>query len=316
MMTDKYGQIAEKYQYDVWGKAYDGRFKDGLPGWGNGRNDNVYGFTGQRYQPELGVYSFAYRDYSPRTMRWLTEDPVKDGLNWYRYCGGDPINFTDSYGLETWLIHGTWSDPSTFPQEFEDAVGEAFNDTTSRYQWSGENTESARWAAAQGLVNETLCYTLTNPDGPVNYVAHSHGGNVGIETANTLANYGVQVNNLVTMGTPVRGDYQLTGDNVNNHTQIYNPYDFTQVLGGDLFSLPGIGEVGPAGRTFDNANNIAYAYYGNIFNPFAPFTENHSVYYNNPDCYNTWLSQITENNGVNYSTTDDYSLSQEDSSKN
>jgi RHS repeat-associated protein len=97
MLTDKYGQVAERYQYDVWGKAYDGRFKDGFPGW-SGRNDNVYGFTGQRYQPELGVYSFAYRDYSSRTMRWLTEDPVKDGLNWYRYCYSNPIKYRDPNG--------------------------------------------------------------------------------------------------------------------------------------------------------------------------------------------------------------------------
>ena len=32
-------------------------------------------------------------------MRWLTEDPVKDGGNWYIYCGGDPVNYIDPLGL-------------------------------------------------------------------------------------------------------------------------------------------------------------------------------------------------------------------------
>jgi len=114
MLTDKYGQVAEKYQYDIWGKAYDGRFKDRFPGW-SGRNDNVYGFTGQRYQPELGVYAFAYRDYSPRTMRWLTEDPVRDGLNWYRYCGGDPVNYIDSTGLKI-EVNGTEEQKSDYEE--------------------------------------------------------------------------------------------------------------------------------------------------------------------------------------------------------
>jgi len=88
MITGKNGQVEETYQYDVWGKAYDGEFEE-----------NVYGFTGQRYQPELGIYSFAYRDYDPRTMRWMTVDPVKDGLNWHQYCGSNPVNFIDLYGL-------------------------------------------------------------------------------------------------------------------------------------------------------------------------------------------------------------------------
>lgn len=29
----------------------------------------------------------------------MTEDPIKDGYNWYRYCGGDPVNFIDPLGL-------------------------------------------------------------------------------------------------------------------------------------------------------------------------------------------------------------------------
>jgi len=93
MMTDKNGKVEERYQYDVWGKAYEGEFEE-----------NVYGFTGQRYQAELGIYSFAYRDYDPRTMRWMTEDPVKDEMNWYYYCYGNPVNLIDLLGLSTVVL--------------------------------------------------------------------------------------------------------------------------------------------------------------------------------------------------------------------
>jgi RHS repeat-associated protein len=95
MLTGHNGQVVERYEYDVYGVAYNGKFDHGLAGMGG----NPYGFTGKWYEPEMGIYSFAFRDYNPRSMRWLTEDPVKDGLNWYQYCGSDPVNFVDPFGL-------------------------------------------------------------------------------------------------------------------------------------------------------------------------------------------------------------------------
>ena len=32
------------------------------------------------------------------TGRFISEDPIKDGLNWYAYCGGNPIMFWDPTG--------------------------------------------------------------------------------------------------------------------------------------------------------------------------------------------------------------------------
>lgn len=31
----------------------------------------------------------------------ISQDPIRDGRNWYAYCGGDPINYTDPNGLTT-----------------------------------------------------------------------------------------------------------------------------------------------------------------------------------------------------------------------
>ncbi|HTO15785.1 MAG TPA: RHS repeat-associated core domain-containing protein [Edaphocola sp.] len=41
-----------------------------------------------------------YRDYSPKTARFTTVDPIRDGHNWYAYCSNDPVNFVDLWGLE------------------------------------------------------------------------------------------------------------------------------------------------------------------------------------------------------------------------
>ena len=39
------------------------------------------------------------RYYDSSTGRFITEDPAKDGTNWYSYCAGDPVNFVDPWGL-------------------------------------------------------------------------------------------------------------------------------------------------------------------------------------------------------------------------
>jgi RHS repeat-associated protein len=104
MLTGHNGQVVERYEYDVYGVAYNGKFDHGLAGMGG----NPYGFTGKRYEPETGIYSFAFRDYNPRSIRWMTEDPVKDGMNWYEYCGSDPVNWVDLLGLCGEIIEKAW----------------------------------------------------------------------------------------------------------------------------------------------------------------------------------------------------------------
>lgn len=107
MMTGEHAEPVQRYEYDAFGNPYQGHFLH------NPNNNNPYGYTGQRYEPELGIYSFAYRDYNPHSMRWMTVDPIMDGLNWYQYVGSNPVNFVDPLGLalEESLLSGiTWSE--------------------------------------------------------------------------------------------------------------------------------------------------------------------------------------------------------------
>ena len=72
----------------------------GIPG---ANNLGRFQYTGQAWVPELGMYYYKARMYSPTLGRFLQPDPIGygDGLNWYDYVGGDPVNFTDPLGLQS-----------------------------------------------------------------------------------------------------------------------------------------------------------------------------------------------------------------------
>lgn len=59
-------------------------------------------FTGQLWMPQIGLYDYRNRVYSPGLARFLQPDPIGfagDPTNLYRYCGNNPVNSTDPFGL-------------------------------------------------------------------------------------------------------------------------------------------------------------------------------------------------------------------------
>ena len=66
-------------------------------------NAGRFQYTGQAWIPELGMYYYKARIYSPTMGRFLQTDPAgyPDGPNWYAYTRNDPINGRDPSGLDT-----------------------------------------------------------------------------------------------------------------------------------------------------------------------------------------------------------------------
>ncbi|MGN0182838.1 MAG: RHS repeat-associated core domain-containing protein, partial [Candidatus Ornithomonoglobus sp.] len=96
-LKDGHGNVIAKYnsagtklsstEYDAFGNIISGALSDS------------FGYCGEYLDSESGLIYLRNRYYDTATGRFISEDPVKSGVNWYSYCGGNPVTLFDPWGL-------------------------------------------------------------------------------------------------------------------------------------------------------------------------------------------------------------------------
>ena len=92
--------VTHKYDYDAFGVE---KKPDPLDG-------NPFRYCGEYYDVETGTYYLRARYYNAEIGRFITEDPIRNGANWYAYCSSNPIIYVDPSGLKDIAVRSTIED--------------------------------------------------------------------------------------------------------------------------------------------------------------------------------------------------------------
>jgi RHS repeat-associated protein len=83
--------IVARYDYDVYGAVRTQ----------SGSSANKFKYVagiGHPTDEETGLIYMRARYYEPGTGRFGSEDPAQNGINWFGYCAGSPVNLYDPTG--------------------------------------------------------------------------------------------------------------------------------------------------------------------------------------------------------------------------
>ena len=91
VITDESGTVVWKASYEAFGSVLCE----------NGTRVFEASFTGKFFDKDIGLYYFNARWYDAETGKFVTQDPARDGINWYVYCLNNPLKYFDPLGLES-----------------------------------------------------------------------------------------------------------------------------------------------------------------------------------------------------------------------
>ena len=106
-LTDANGATVSKCDYSAYGNRTSIKSYINTP----------FKYCGEYQDNESGMVYLRNRYYKINEGRFTQEDPAKDGLNWYAYCGNNPVNFVDPFGLDSIKNYCTNEDKLTLEQK-------------------------------------------------------------------------------------------------------------------------------------------------------------------------------------------------------
>ena len=135
------GVLTKSYTYDAFGVEQNIDPAD----------TNPFRYCGEYFDNESKDLYLRARYYSASTGRFTQQDPaMADGMNWYNYCGGNPVKFIDSTGL----LMSEWLQEVATDQTSADAIiGAYIEGTLSDYYTASE---------IKALLDNALQYYISN----------------------------------------------------------------------------------------------------------------------------------------------------------
>ena len=222
------------------------------------------------------------------------------------------INQSSVITTGLWLVHGTQFKrispqlpplgrpyaPDQWNEAGRERAEKAFGIKPRTIDWRGNLDGSVRADGSFDLASEIALHLFHNPDSHIHIVGYSHGGNVAIGAINILAEHGRVgvVDTPVTIGTPVRRDYQISSNtSVGQHINVFNVFDNVQVLGTGFQPYTASQILLDLGRGFDYIGRV-FSESSNVINIEASVTRgnrgpqaSHSYMHNNPRIWNEYI---------------------------
>ncbi len=95
-MADSNGNIVNTYTYDAWGNIRSTGTVETV--------ENPIKYAGEYTDLSSGLIYLRNRYYDPQVGRFISEDPIRSGMNWYVYANNNPVNYIDPLGLDAiWI---------------------------------------------------------------------------------------------------------------------------------------------------------------------------------------------------------------------